>query len=104
MVEDEADSRELFELLLASEGALVRSAASADQALALFDAVAPDVILPRHRHAGAGRLLARPSLARRPPRERVSQRSAAQRKPMVGPGAAFTTRLDDVTAAAATSA
>jgi CheY-like chemotaxis protein/nitrogen-specific signal transduction histidine kinase len=45
IVEDEADSRELIELLLASEGALVRSAASADQALALLDAVAPDVIL-----------------------------------------------------------
>lgn len=45
IVEDEADSRELIELLLASEGALVRSAASAEQALALLDAVAPDVIL-----------------------------------------------------------
>jgi CheY-like chemotaxis protein/nitrogen-specific signal transduction histidine kinase len=45
IVEDEADSRELIELLLASEGATVRSAASADQALALLDAVAPDIIL-----------------------------------------------------------
>jgi CheY-like chemotaxis protein/nitrogen-specific signal transduction histidine kinase len=45
IVEDEADSRELIELLLASEGALVRSAASADQALALLDSVSPDVVL-----------------------------------------------------------
>jgi CheY-like chemotaxis protein/nitrogen-specific signal transduction histidine kinase len=45
IVEDEADSRELIELLLASEGATVRSAASAEQALALLDSVAPDVVL-----------------------------------------------------------
>jgi len=45
IVEDEDDSRELIELLLASEGARVRSAASAEQALALLETVAPDVIL-----------------------------------------------------------
>ena len=45
IVEDEADSRELIELLLASEGARVRSAASAEQALSLLDSVAPDVVL-----------------------------------------------------------
>jgi CheY-like chemotaxis protein/nitrogen-specific signal transduction histidine kinase len=45
IVEDEADSRELIELLLASEGAVVRSAASAEQALALLDSVSPDVVL-----------------------------------------------------------
>jgi CheY-like chemotaxis protein/nitrogen-specific signal transduction histidine kinase len=45
IVEDEADSRELIELLLASEGAQVRSAASAEQALALLDSVSPDVVL-----------------------------------------------------------
>ena len=45
IVEDEADSRELIELLLASEGATVRSAASAEQALALLDSVEPDVVL-----------------------------------------------------------
>ena len=45
IVEDEADSRELIELLLASEGARVRSAANAEQALSMLDSVAPDVVL-----------------------------------------------------------
>ena len=45
VVEDEADSRELIELLLASEGASVRCAGSAMEALDLLDAVAPDVVL-----------------------------------------------------------
>lgn len=45
VVEDEADSRELIELLLASEGATVRSAGTALEALALFDELAPDVLL-----------------------------------------------------------
>jgi CheY-like chemotaxis protein/nitrogen-specific signal transduction histidine kinase len=67
IVEDEADSRELIELLLASEGALVRSAASADQALALLDAVAPDVILSDIGMPGRdGYWLARQVRARRP--------------------------------------
>lgn len=45
VVEDEVDSRELIELLLASEGASVRCAGSAMEALELLDAVAPDVVL-----------------------------------------------------------
>ncbi|MBC7018115.1 hypothetical protein G6O44_25675, partial [Salmonella enterica subsp. enterica serovar Enteritidis] len=42
VVEDEEDSRELIELLLASEGAVVRSASNAMAALELLDEVAPD--------------------------------------------------------------
>jgi CheY-like chemotaxis protein len=45
VVEDEADSRELIELLLASEGAVVRAAGNAMEALAILDEVAPDVVL-----------------------------------------------------------
>lgn len=45
IVEDEADSRELIELLLSSEGATVRSAGTALEALALFDDRTPDVLL-----------------------------------------------------------
>lgn len=45
VVEDEEDSRELIELLLASEGAVVRSASNAMAALELLDEVAPDVVL-----------------------------------------------------------
>jgi CheY-like chemotaxis protein/nitrogen-specific signal transduction histidine kinase len=45
VVEDEEDSRELIELLLASEGAIVRSASNAMGALELLDEVAPDVVL-----------------------------------------------------------
>ncbi|GAC1544637.1 MAG: hypothetical protein NVS3B10_32050 [Polyangiales bacterium] len=45
IVEDEADSRELIELLLASDGAEVRSAANAEQALALLETMSPDVVL-----------------------------------------------------------
>jgi CheY-like chemotaxis protein/nitrogen-specific signal transduction histidine kinase len=45
VVEDEADSRELIELLLASEGASVRCAPNADVALVLLDEMEPDVVL-----------------------------------------------------------
>jgi CheY-like chemotaxis protein len=45
VVEDEIDSRELIELVLASEGASVRTAADAFEALALIEEMAPDVVL-----------------------------------------------------------
>jgi CheY-like chemotaxis protein len=45
IVEDEADSRELIELLLASEGASVRSAESALEALAILEDARPDIVL-----------------------------------------------------------
>jgi signal transduction histidine kinase/CheY-like chemotaxis protein len=45
VVEDEPDSRELIHVLLESEGAEVRSAASADEALAVLDAFEADVVL-----------------------------------------------------------
>ncbi len=45
IVEDDVDSREVLELLLASEGAVVETAGSADEALASVDAFAPDVLL-----------------------------------------------------------
>lgn len=45
VVEDEDDSRELIEMLLTSEGAAVRSAASAISALAMFEESAPDIVV-----------------------------------------------------------
>jgi len=67
IVEDEADSRELIELLLGSEGARVRSAASADQALSMLDSFAPDVVLSDIGMPGRdGYWLARELRARRP--------------------------------------
>lgn len=45
VVEDEEDSRELIELLLESEGAIVHSASNAMRALQLLDEVSPHVVL-----------------------------------------------------------
>ena len=45
VVEDEDDSRELIEMLLLSEGAVVRCAASAMAALVLLDELTPDVVV-----------------------------------------------------------
>lgn len=45
VVEDEVDSRELIEMLLVSEGAAVRCAASAMAALILIDELTPDVVV-----------------------------------------------------------
>jgi signal transduction histidine kinase/ActR/RegA family two-component response regulator len=45
VVEDETDSRELIELLLAGEGATVRTAASAPEALGAAAEFSPDVVL-----------------------------------------------------------
>lgn len=67
IVEDEVDSRELIELLLASEGATVRSAANALEALALLDEAAPDVLLSDIGMPGRdGYWLAREVRSRRP--------------------------------------
>lgn len=45
VVEDDSDSRELIELLLAAEGAIVEPAGSAEDALAKLDLFAPDVLV-----------------------------------------------------------
>lgn len=45
VVEDEDDSRELIEMLLVSEGATVRCAASAMAALLMLDEVTPDIVV-----------------------------------------------------------
>src|SRR5687768_18508834 len=45
VVEDDADARELLEMLLASEGADVLSAASAEDALEHLAEFSPDVLL-----------------------------------------------------------
>ena len=67
IVEDEPDSRELIELLLASEGADVRSAGSAVEALALLDEAEPDIVLSDIGMPGRdGYWLAREIRARHP--------------------------------------
>lgn len=45
VVEDESDSRELIEIVLASEGASVMTTSTAEEALAALDAFAPDVLV-----------------------------------------------------------